>query len=329
MHSEIVLFLVIILAILYDFTNGWNDAANAIATVVSTRVLTPIAAVIFAGLLNMAGAFYNTEVAKTIGKGIADPRYLTQLHIAGALLGAVVWNVFLTINGMPISITHSLVSAIAGAGVSAGGFKILNFSVLKKIGLALIISPILGFFAGMFFMWLLLLAFRNASPSRVNRWFGFLQLFSSGFMSFSHGANDAQNAMGIITAALLAGGFISEFEVPRWVILLCGTVIAVGTFFGGWRVVRTLGQRIYSLKTIHGFTAETTAALVMIGATRLGIPISTTHVITSTIVGVGSSKRLSAVRWGVAFNIVFAWVATIPACAILGYLFATIFKSLF
>lgn len=329
MDSNAILILVIFLAILYDFTNGWNDAANAIATVVSTRVLSPLTAVIFAGLLNMAGAFYNTEVAKTVGKGIVNPIYITQIHIAGALLGAVVWNVFLTLRGMPISITHSLVSAIAGAGISAGGVKILNLAVLKKIALALIFSPFIGFLGGMIFMWFLLIFFQNATPSRANRWFGTLQLFSSGFMSFSHGANDAQNAMGIITAALLAGGYIEHFEVPKWVILLCGTVIAIGTFFGGWRVIRTLGQRIYSLRTIHGFTAETTAAFVMLGATRMGIPISTTHVITSTIVGVGSSKRLSAVRWGVAFNIVFAWIVTLPACTFMGWLFAIIFKKLF
>lgn len=331
MHENyLIIILIIFLAILYDFTNGWNDAANAIATVVSTKVLTPLSAVIFAGILNMLGAFYNTEVAKTIGKGIVNPDVLTAGTVMGALTGAVIWNVLLTLKGMPISITHSLVAAIAGAGVASADFSlsVVNVKVVTKILLALLLSPILGFMIAFLALKIIFFLFRRANPYRVNKWFGTFQLFSSGFMSFSHGANDAQNAMGIITAALFSGGFIKEFEVPAWVILMCAFVIALGTFFGGWKVVRTLGQKIYNLKTVHGFTAETTAAGILLLATRLGIPVSTTHVITSCVVGVGSSKKLSAVRWGVAFNIIFAWIATLPACAILGGVFSYLFKIL-
>jgi len=332
MHEGIFLIgVIIILAILYDFTNGWNDAANAIATVVSTKVLTPMVAVLFAAVLNVLGAFYNTEVAKTIGKGIVDPKFLPPIAVVSALAGAVIWNVFLTLKGMPISITHSLVGAIMGAGIVEAGFSLsaLKAKVVVKILVALLVSPLLGFIVAMIAIKLLFFIFRNANPSRANKWFARLQIISSAFMAFSHGANDAQNAMGIITAALFSGRFIKVFEVPYWVILLCATVIGLGTAVGGWRVIRTLGQRIYNLRTVHGFTAETTSALVILFATKLGIPISTTHVITSAVVGVGSSKRLSAVRWGIAFNILFAWIATIPACAIMSGIFLMILKGFF
>jgi len=332
MHEGAFLIIVIIIfAILYDFTNGWNDAANAIATVVSTKVLSPLAAVLFAAILNILGAFYNTEVAKTIGKGIVAPKFLPPIAVVSALAGAVLWNVFLTLKGMPISITHSLVGGIMGAGIVNAGFSLsaLNVKVVVKILIALLVSPLLGFIAAMVAIKLIFFIFRTANPSRANKWFGRLQLISSGFMAFSHGANDAQNAMGIITAALFSGGFIKVFEVPYWVILLCATVIGLGTAIGGWRVIRTLGQRIYNLRTVHGFTAETTAAFVILFATKMGIPISTTHVITSAVVGVGSSKKLSAVRWGIAFDILFAWIATIPACAIMSGFFFILLKRFF
>lgn len=327
-HSLII--IIILLAILYDFTNGWNDAANAIATVVSTRVLPPMIAVLMAAMLNIAGAFYNTEVAKTIGKGIVDTRYLDSIAIIGALSGAVTWNVISTLKGLPISITHSLVAGIAGAGIinASFSFSVLNIKVILKILIALLVSPLLGFLVGFSFLKILFFLLRTANPSKANKWFGILQIFSSAFMSFSHGSNDAQNAMGIITAALLAGKYIDKFEVPKLVILLCATVIGIGTAAGGWKVIKTLGQKIYNLKPVHGFTAETSASIVILLATKGGIPISTTHVITSAVVGVGSSKKLSAVRWGVAINIIFAWIATLPACALLGGLFTYFFKIL-
>ncbi len=306
---------VIVLAWLYDFFNGMNDAANAIATSVSTRALTPRQAIILARTLNFAGAFVTTEVAKTIGKGIVRSEALTQPAVLAGLVGATAWAWICTWRGLPISITHSLVAGLMGAGFAAAGLAALNLAGLGKIGYAMVLSPIAGFAGGFLLMLGAAWAFRRAAPALVTRVFRYGQILSAAYMAFAHGANDTQNAMGAITAALLAGGFIAEFRVPLWVMVGSALFMALGTSVGGWRVIRTLGMRMVKLQPVQGFSAEVSAASVMLGATMLGLPISTTHAITTAVMGVGATRRLSAVRWGVAGHIVGAWIFTFPGAA--------------
>jgi PiT family inorganic phosphate transporter len=322
MHE--IILIIVVLAILFDISNGWNDSANAIATVVSTRVLSPFKAVAMAAFMNMLGAFFSTEVAKTIGEGVVSPAAVTNTVVIAALVTAFLWNAILTKMGMPISCSHALIGALMGASVAYGGVDILNFAGLKKIFLSLLISPAIGVLIGYLFMKFLLKFFGSYSPGFLNRHFGRLQLISSAFMAFSHGSNDAQKAMGIITLALVSEGLLSSMEVPFWVILTCAMAMGLGTAMGGWRVIKTLGVNMLKLEPIHGFAAETTAAATIIISSHYGLPVSTTHVIATSIMGVGSTKRFSAVRWGVAGKIVLAWIFTLPICFVVGLFIAEI-----
>jgi PiT family inorganic phosphate transporter len=316
-----LIILVVLLAILFEISNGWNDSANAIATVVSTRVLTPLQAVTLAAVMNMLGALVFTGVAKTIGKGIVDPAAITgqggEVVVAAALVAGFLWNGGMTRLGLPVSASHALIGSLVGAAVAYGGFGILNLAGLKKIFIALLTSPIFGIFIGFYFMKLILKFFGGHSPGVVNRHFGRLQIISSGFMAFSHGSNDAQKVMGIITLSLVSGGYLTSLEVPLWVIILCAAAMGFGTALGGWRVIKTLGVHMLKLEPVHGFAAETAATAVILGASAMGMPVSTTHVISTSIMGVGATSRLSAVRWGIAGKIVLAWIFTLPACFLL------------
>ncbi len=316
----VLIVLVVIVALLFDFANGWNDAANAIATVVSTRVLSPLTAVLLAGSLNFVGAYLSTRVAKTIGGSIVDPTTVTLTVILAAMLGAFLWTFLMTRIGMPISGSHSLIGGLIGAVVFASGFGVLKMGGVYKILLALLISPVLGLIVGFLLMVSIMHIFKNVSPATVNRYFGRLQIISVSFMALSHGTNDAQKVMGIITMALLSGGYISTFEVPLWVMSACALMMALGTATGGWKVIKTLGLRLSKIKPVHGFAAESAASAVLLTAANLGAPVSTTHVITSCIMGVGSTRRLSAVRWGIGKKILYAWVFTLPACGIMAAL---------
>ena len=316
------LIIVVLIALIFELSNGFNDAANAIATVVSTRVMSPLAAVLMAAVMNFFGAVSGTAVAKTIGKGVVDPESITLVTVAGGVLAAAVWVFAATRFGMPVSGSHSLIAGVAGAAVAHAGLDVLEYSGIRKIGLGLVFSPLLGFLGGYVLMLGIYWGFRRTTPALVTSIFSRLQMLTAAAMAFSHGSNDAQKTMGIITLALAvfydweAAGI--PFEVPLWVIVLCATVMGFGTYLGGRRVIRTLGVRIVTMRPPHGFAAEGSAASVIELASRTGIPVSTTHVITSSILGMGSTRRLSAVRWGVAREIVFAWVLTFPVVAILG-----------
>lgn len=318
------ILIIVLLAILFDVSNGWNDSANAIATVVSTRVLSPLKAVILAASMNILGAFFSTAVAKTIGEGVVNPAAVTNTVVIAALLTAFLWNAMMTKFGMPISCSHALIGGLIGASVAYGGADILNLAGLKKIFLSLLISPAVGLIFGYLVMKLLLIFFGNFSPGSLNRTFGMLQLFSSAFMGFSHGSNDAQKAMGIITLALVSGGFLGSLEVPIWVIFTCALAMGLGTALGGWRVIKTLGMSMLKLQPIHGFAAETSAAITIIVSSHFGLPVSTTHVITTSILGVGATKRFSAVRWGLAGKILTAWIFTLPICFAVGWVIAEV-----
>jgi PiT family inorganic phosphate transporter len=309
-----ILLVIIIIAILFDISNGWNDSANAIATVVSTKVLSPMQAVMLAVVMNIAGAFLSTAVAKTIGKGIVDPAIITDYVIVAALASAFLWNGLMTLFGLPVSASHALVGGIIGAAIGHGGTAILNIAGITKIFMALILSPIFGIFFGFFFMRFILRFFGHLAPGQINKFFGRLQILSSAMMAFGHGSNDAQKVMGIITMALLAKGVIPTMEVPVWVIFTAALAMGLGTFMGGWKVIKTVGVQMLKLQPVHGFVAETSSAVIILGASQLGMPVSTTHVISTSIMGVGANQRLSAVRWGVAGKIVMAWVLTLPAC---------------
>jgi PiT family inorganic phosphate transporter len=316
----LLIVLVVAFALIFDFSNGWNDSANAIATVVSTKVLSPLQAVLLAAAMNFAGAFWGTAVAETIGKDIADPASVTQSVVLAALLAATLWNLVMTLLGMPISASHALIGGLVGSVLAASGPAVLQTAGLVKILSALLLSPLAGFAAGYLLMTLIYAVFGRASPTVVNRTFGPAQILSASAMAFSHGTNDAQKAMGIITLALVSGGYLATFDVPTWVILAAGTAMAVGTAFGGWRVIRTLGMGMYHMKPVNGFAAETGASAVLLGAASIGAPVSTTHTITSTILGVGTAHRASAVRWQIAGKIVLAWVFTLPCTALLAAL---------
>ena len=311
-----MLLLVVVLALLFDFTNGWHDSANAIATVVSTRVLSPMTAVLLAGALNVAGAFMSTAVAKMIGKGIVDPSAVTQGVVAAALAGAILWNLCTLLLGLPTSSSHALIGGLVGASVLHGGWETVKFSGLRSVLEAMLISPLCGFAVGLALMVAITWLFFRAQRGFANSLFSRLQLVSASFMAFSHGANDAQKAMGIITLALLSAGQLTSADVPTWVVVSCATAMGLGTASGGWRIVRTLGTRIVKLEPVHGFAAETSAAAVLMVTAHIGLPVSTTHTITSSVMGVGAVKRLSAVRWGVTARIVYAWVFTLPGAAL-------------
>jgi inorganic phosphate transporter, PiT family len=319
------LWLVLVLAYLFEFANGWTDAPNSIATVVSTRVLRPFHAVLMAGVLNLVGALSGTAVAKTIASDILNPEYVTLTTIGAAVLAAFIWALGAQYFGLPSSESHALIAGLLGAGFAAGGLPALEWEGTRKALVGLVTSPVGGFIMGLILMVLIYRLFARVRKSIVSRFFGKAQIGSAAFMAFSHGTNDAQKTMGIITLAVLldeagTGANVPEsFEIPLWVILSAAIVIGIGTMVGGWRVVRTLGLRMTKLEPVHGFAAETGAAIVITSAAQLGIPVSTTHAIGSAIMGVGATKRFSAVRWGVAGQVVTAWILTWPSCMVLGY----------
>jgi PiT family inorganic phosphate transporter len=313
---DVVVFLILV-ALAFDFLNGFHDAANSIATVVSTRVLRPHWAVIWAAFFNfVALAVFGLAVAATIGKGIVDPSMVDHYVVFGALVGAIAWNVITWYYGIPSSSSHALIGGVAGAAVAKGGVGTLVISGFVKIGLAIVLSPLLGLTLGALLMIAVAWLFRRATPRRIDRWFRRLQLVSAALYSLGHGGNDAQKTMGIIWMLLIAADLSAARDpLPFWAVILCYGVIALGTLFGGWRIVKTMGQRITPLKPVGGCCAETSGAVMLFVATGLGVPVSTTHTITGSIVGVGSVYNLSAVRWGVAGNIVIAWILTIPCSA--------------
>ena len=316
-----MIFTVIGLALLFDFINGFHDTANAIATSVSTRALHPSHAIIMAAVLNFAGAMYSTGVAKTIGADIVKSAQHVDEHIIiAALIGAVLWNILTWWLALPSSSSHALVGGIIGAVLISVGPDGLNFYGIGKIVLSLILSPLIAIITGCLVMTLLFCVFGRFSPSAVNGKFKKMQILSAAMMAFSHGSNDAQKSMGIITLALLAGGYIEVFEVPTFVKLLAATAMACGTAVGGWRIIKTIGGKIFKLEPISGFAADLNSSLVIFSATLLHLPVSTTHVVSGSIMGVGTAKRLSAVRWGVAQQMVAAWVMTIPSTAVIGAL---------
>jgi PiT family inorganic phosphate transporter len=313
-----ILIGLIALALVFDYINGMHDSANAIATVVSTRVLSPRVALFMAAVLNFGGAFLSTAVARTIGKGIVDPHLVTNSIVAASLLAAIVWNLLTWFYGIPSSSSHALIGGIIGAVVSHFGFGKLNGDGVWKIVTSLLISPLVGFAGGLVLMIAIMWLFHKSPAGKVNRWFKHLQLVSASFMAFSHGSNDAQKAMGVITMALVGMGYIhgGDFHVPTWVVFLCASAMALGTAAGGWRIIKTMGVKMIRLQPVHGFAAETAASATILVATHMGAPVSTTHVISSAIMGVGSAKRASAVRWEIAGQMAIAWILTIPCTAI-------------
>jgi PiT family inorganic phosphate transporter len=350
------LFLLVLLAsLVFEYINGFHDTANAIATVVSTKVLGPRQAVAWAAFWNLFGALTGTAVASTIGKGLVDTQYVTMGTVLAALLSAIVWGLFTWWLGLPSSSSHALVGGLCGAalGGAAGNWHVLKWSVVDaqghagglwpKIVLPMISSPVLGFLGGAVLMYALVVILHRATPRLVGRIFGKAQLVSAGFMGYSHGSNDAQKTMGIIALALFTGtksgafdalpdwlGFLRtpEFHVPRWVMFTCALTMAAGTAAGGWRIIRTMGHKMVKLQPVHGFAAETTAAVIIHGASTIGVPVSTTHVIATSIMGVGATKRVSAVKWGLVGRIVWAWVLTLPMTGLIGYLLVALFKRI-
>jgi inorganic phosphate transporter, PiT family len=317
----LTLVLIVVLGLAFDFINGFHDTANAIATSVATRVLSPGKAVAMAGVLNVVGALTGTAVATTVGAGIVPPAVATQQLVVAALLSAIAWNLLTWWFGIPSSSSHALVFSIVGAGAAARGADAIEGGGVVKVLRGLAFSPVLGFLGALLLLSVLLWLFARARPQVVGRTFGRLQIASAAYMAFSHGGNDAQKTMGVITMALAShyGWTGDEWGVPFWVVLAAAAAMGLGTMIGGWRIVRTMGMKVVELRPIDGFAAETAAATVIEVATRLGIPISTTHTISSAILGVGATKRLSATRWGVAGRIVSAWVITIPACVALAW----------
>lgn len=334
-----LLFLLVLLAALaFEYINGFHDAANAIATVVSTKVLTPRAAIMLAAFFNLIGALAGTAVATTVGKGLVDANAITMNTVLAALLGAIIWNLLTWWLGLPSSSSHALVGGLCGAALASTN---LNWSVLiwtkglvPKLIIPMFTSPVLGFLLGALLMALMTILLFRARPRWISAVFGKLQLVSAAWMGFSHGTNDAQKTMGIIALALFTGTktgvfdnlpsylhflYTPEFKIAQWVVILCALTMAAGTAGGGWRIIRTMGHKMVKLQPVHGFAAETTAAIVIQSASHLGIPLSTTHVISTSIMGVGATKRFSAVKWGIVHRIVWAWVLTLPVTGLLGY----------
>lgn len=317
----------IIAALIFDFLNGFHDAANSIATVVGTRVLKPLHAVTLAAIANFVGPFlFGVAVATTIGKGIINPDFVTIHIIIGALFGAIVWNLITWWWGLPSSSSHALVGGIIGAGIAGAGTHAIIFAGLEKVVTGIIVSPIVGLVGAFLLATLIIKIFAKKKPASVNSVFGKLQLVSATYFSLTHGANDGQKTMGIIALILLTEGVIASFEVPFYVVLTAATAISLGTFFGGWRIVKTMGSRITQLKPYQGFAAETSGATILAILAHLGIPASTTHAISGSIMGAGAVRRISAVRWGIGKRIVWTWIITIPASAGISYLSMLLIK---
>jgi PiT family inorganic phosphate transporter len=316
---QILLWVTVAIALFFDVTNGIHDSANAIATVVSTKVLSPIVAVCMAASLNFIGAFIGTKVAHTIGSGIVSPDLVTgcQEIVLAALLGAISWNLITWYLGMPSSSSHALIGGLIGATINYRGWALVKWeNIIDKVIIPLFMSPLAGFIGGYLLMLLIAGIFRNIKPQKGHKLFKVMQVFSSGFMATSHGMNDAQKTMGIITLALYSSNQIVDMTIPVWVKLASALAMLLGTSIGGWRIIKTMGHKIFKMEPMHGFAAETAAASVIMTASALGAPISTTHAISSSVMGVGAAKRVSSVRWGVVGNMIIAWIVTIPAAAV-------------
>ncbi len=329
MEITIALLIVLILILGAEFVNGWTDAPNAIATVISTRSLSPYQAVVMAAVLNLAGVFSGTAVATTIGKGIVDAKVVDLATVGGAMVGIIIWSTVAAQWGIPTSESHALVAGLAGAGLATAGPDALVLDGWIKVGYGLVFSTFLGFGGGFLAMTAVYWLFQSARPGGVKRTFRVLQILSSAFMAFSHGSNDGQKFMGAFTLALVLGGQLGSFEIPTWVIFLCAGTMGLGTITGGWRIMRTLGTKITRLQTHQGFAAETAAATTIELASHLGIPLSTTHTISTAIMGVGATRGTSAVRWGVTRELVMAWVLTFPICAAISWTVVTIMRTFF
>ena len=325
-HVTLALVIVLVLAVVFDYINGFHDTANAIATSVATRALRPLHAILMAATFNFVGAFAGTAVAKTIGAGLVVEATTTQTVIVAALLGAIAWNLFTWYLGLPSSSSHALIGGLLGSTIIAAGTGALKTDgIVSKVLFPMVTSPLIGFTGAFVLMLILYWVFRNAKRKPMARGFRRLQVVSAGYMAFSHGSNDAQKTMGIIAVLLFSQGLLgNEFHVPFWVVISCQAAMGLGTLLGGWRIVHTMGSRITHLKPIQGFCAETGGALTLFLATALGVPVSTTHTITGAIVGVGAARRAAAVRWPVAQRIVIAWVLTLPAAGLIGGL---VFKA--
>ncbi len=332
--QEFIIFT-IILALFFDFINGFHDSANAIATVVATKVLSPLKAVTMAAVFNLIGPlFFGTAIATTMGKGIIDSQIVTVNLIFATLVGAIIWDLITWHLALPTSSSHALVGGLVGAAIAAAGTDYVHAQGVEKIVLFMIVSPIIGLVTAFFFALLIMRAFQKSQPSKINHYFRRLQLFSSAFYSLTHGTNDAQKTMGIIAILLVAEGISApmgakELLIPFWVIISCAAAIGLGTFFGGWRIVKTMAQRVTRLRPYQGFCAETSSGLVLASMAALGIPVSTTHVISSSIMGVGATDKLSAVRWGIARKIVGAWILTIPIAALISAFTYLIIETIF
>jgi inorganic phosphate transporter, PiT family len=313
-----MLVFVIVLAVVFDYTNGFHDTANSIATSVATRALSPGWAILMATAFNFIGAFAGTAVAVTIGKGLVNEETTTQTIVAAALIGAIAWNLITWQRGLPSSSSHALIGGLLGATIVGAGFAALNIGgIVGKVLIPMITSPILGFVLAFAFIIAIYWVFRRSQRKPMARRFRRLQVFSAAYMAFAHGSNDAQKTMGIITLALFSAGVIPSVTVPSWVIVVSATALSAGTAVGGWRIMRTMGQRVAKLEPVHGFAAETTAASILVGTAELGMPVSTTQVISSAIMGVGASQGTRAVRWGVARRILIAWILTLPGAGLL------------
>ena len=333
MSGLILVIIVVILAWVYDFWNGANDCANSIATSVSTRALSFRKAIVLAAIFNLFGAFITTEVAKTIGEGIVQPEVISQPLLIFSLMGATIWVVLSTKFGIPISVTHSLVGGLVGAAIVTVGFGALVGWGLLKVLIGIMLAPIVGFLLGILlilgFSWLIKIFFSKISPFRISQGFRWGQIFSASAVAFSHGMNDSQNAMGVITASLLAGGFLTEFRVPFWVIFGSGIFMVFGILYGGHEVIRTLGRKIYKIQPVHGFCAETSSAIIIILQSLAGVPLSTSQVITSAISGVGAVERRAQVNWRKVIEIFYTWIFTIPGAAIISGILFSLFKIIF
>jgi len=320
LDGYLILAIVLSLILAAEFVNGWTDSPNAIATVVSTRVLSPYQAVIMATILNAVGAMSGTAVAATIGKDIFRPDVINLTTVGAAMVGIIFWSTLAWYYGLPTSESHALIAGLTGAGLATAGPSSLLWSGWSKVLVGLVFSTFLGFFSGLLLMAVLYRLLAHSRPGTVRRIFGRLQILSAAFMAFSHGSNDGQKFIGVFVLALLLGGVIPEFHVPLWVILLCAITMGAGTAVGGWRIIKTMGLRLTKLEPVHGFAAETGAAITIELATRLGVPLSTTQTINTAIVGVGATRRFSAVRWGVTLQIVSAWILTFPVCGAIGWI---------
>ncbi|HTK86056.1 MAG TPA: inorganic phosphate transporter [Patescibacteria group bacterium] len=324
----ILLALTVLLALAFDFINGFHDSANAIATVVSTKVMKPRTAVLYGGALNFAGAMMGTQVAATIGKGLVNADTINIHTVLCSVIAAIVWNLITWYKGLPTSSSHALIGSLLGATfISAGWNNIVFSAVEKKVLIPMIVSPMLGISIGFALMLALTWGFYRMRLQRINSVFGKLQIISAGFMAFNHGQNDAQKSMGIIALALVLTYHPDHFSVPVWVMVSCAIAMGLGTMLGGWRIIHTMGSKMIKLQPINGFAAETTASMIIAGASHFGIPVSTTHVISTAIMGVGATKRLSAVRWGIVGNIVWAWLLTIPLTFLLAAAFMALAKA--